>query len=602
MGRRSRSVHERRDVPLKRDMKHAMRAEARGRSVPPTREAYVQLAGSERGSQAVGEAVISRHNQRFENIVGVAAAEADEVISTLHTVPALDAFLLHHGVSLRAHPPSPYGSHADHLRWGVDSAVSAMRFVLVGNVIGAAVVARTQLERWTEHRSRALGVERADGETTSDWYTRVWRLPTELRDRYVDVWGEGGSVDQPAGATWLDLSEVLHGRGALLDCVRWDATEVLDRGHLDARLRGSEAVHHAVRLWLSHLTMCLVMTAREGDTPEGLLGGLLMMPYELPATRDMTFPLPLLWPLNTDTLAITAGGVGNAVEDYDQVVRDGYGGDYTGAAMNSFLNRRARAVSFAGMFLDAEADMLGDDFDPTGVARREQAYMLISEIAGLLCAWGSGPPADALATAACALRASLWLWLEDDDRAMVAARTVLEQTARLRTWRRKPVKAATIEAKGSAATPRDWLEAAGWRRLSILNSSLGEYSHAAMRARWAGAHDVLTELGRVDAPDGSDPRFTARGSTLNDIAMAFGVEVHELATTESPVLAEALLDVLPLGEDAGEDLERWLDRCWAHRGQPLGDPVFRVATDGSPLQWRPPSPTKEPWCLPRNRP
>jgi len=80
-----------------------------------------------------------------------------------------------------------------------------------------------------------------------------------------------------------------------------------------------------------------------------------------------------------------------------------------------------------------------------------------------------------------------------------------------------------------------------------LNRTLGEYSHESMRARWAGAHNALTELGRVD-DSGHDPRLTARGDALNDVALVFGVEVREHVATEDPELAAAFAEVLPVGD------------------------------------------------------
>jgi hypothetical protein len=85
-------------------------------------------------------------------------------------------------------------------------------------------------------------------------------------------------------------------------------------------------------------------------------------------------------------------------------------------------------------------------------------------MAAMLAVWlreGNTVPlaADAFAVCASALRSALWLWLEDDDRAMGCLRCVIEQLARARTWRVKPERAAKIEASlnathGTGSKPR----------------------------------------------------------------------------------------------------------------------------------------------------
>src|SRR5665647_3936431 len=109
------------------------------------------------------------------------------------------------------------------------------------------------------------------------------------------------------------------------------------------------------------------------------------------------------------------------------------------------------------------------------------------------------------------IRSTQWLWLEDDDRAMAVLRCVLEQVARSRTWRLKPEKARLLEER-SETTPRDWLENAGWRRLSPLNRALGEFAHVRPSRRWNAARALLASL-QLDV-DEDTAIFTARGAAL----------------------------------------------------------------------------------------
>jgi hypothetical protein len=225
--------------------------------------------------------------------------------------------------------------------------------------------------------------------------------------------------------------------------------------------------------------------------------------------------------------------------------------------------------------LDQEKIQLGDAFAPAAIGSREFAYMMIDEAAGLLSLWTDGDVSDAFAVAASALRAALWLWLEDDDRSLVLARTVLEQTARLRTWRLKPERAAKVAARGDRVRSRDWLEEAGWRRLSVLNRSLGEFAHASpQRAKWSGAREALIKI-QPDLISPSPAAQTARGSTLNAVAFAFGTEVMNATRAMHPDIADALATVLPYERsETSNEIEGWLERCWQHRRHSFGEPEF----------------------------
>lgn len=168
--------------------------------------------------------------------------------------------------------------------------------------------------------------------------------------------------------------------------------------------------------------------------------------------------------------------------------------NYSQRSFEALASRRGRAAGWAMYAFDEERRALGAEFNPANLAGRENSYIIINETAALLSLWTQGHVADALAISSCALRAAFWLWLEDDERAMILARTVIEQAARLRTWRLKSDKAALIEQRGARASSRDWLEAAGWRRLSILNRSLGEFPHSTREARWSGAREALIKI------------------------------------------------------------------------------------------------------------
>jgi hypothetical protein len=245
---------------------------------------------------------------------------------------------------------------------------------------------------------------------------------------------------------------------------------------------------------------------------------------------------------------------------------------YSERAVRAFISRRLRAVSWAKAAFEMEQRQLGERFSPDTLEVREFSYIIIGEVAALLARWTGGPQSDALAIASCAVRAAHLLWLEDDDRAMILARTVVEQAARLRAWRLKPQKAKLLEEQGSRTSTRDWLEAAGWRRLSILNRSLGEFAHVTPESRWTGAREVLAAIQDRDPELGAAPIQTARGSTLNAVVFSFGAELSYLIREHHSPVAKAFESVLPYADESksAARIEEWLQRCWNNRSLSLG--------------------------------
>jgi hypothetical protein len=92
-----------------------MRADRRGRLVPPTQEAYERIAQSA-GPSAIVEALIARHNMRWGNIQRNVSDLGVPVMETLHVVFPLDVFLWKTGVRF-TELPADYGLNwPTHLR------------------------------------------------------------------------------------------------------------------------------------------------------------------------------------------------------------------------------------------------------------------------------------------------------------------------------------------------------------------------------------------------------------------------------------------------------------------------------------------------------
>lgn len=566
VGRKSREKLRRRVDSSYKARVEAAQAEHRGRRVLPTPDAYKRAAQSG-GPSAVVEALISRHNVRWGNIAKNVADLGVPVTETLHVVFPLDVFLWKAGVRF-AEMPVDYGeSWPSHLRWGLDSAFQVSRMVLCANAVGAAVIARTQLERWSANRSFSNNFVQSDGQSTADYYTQIWG---------------GEHPPLSAGTVWIDLSEVLHGRGQLVDSVRWEAVELAAPARIEESRYATSSVLTAAQLSLRQILNCIAELAEDLGIPAKRARALHLLPLSLPTAGIISDVRWMLWPINFKMTGKNGSPISEYRGSYLQDVELQATGKkdeprhYSERGVRAFASRRLRAAKGAAAAFEAEEQLSGSDFDPEILCNREFAYIIIAETSALLAGWLNGPVSDALATSSCAIRAAYMLWLEDDDRAMVAARTIIEQAARLRAWRTKPEKAALLEQRAPQTATRDWLETAGWRRLSVLNRSLGEFSHFSERSKWSGAREALSVIQERADDAKSAPASTARGSALNSILFAFGSELSYLVRLYPESLAEAFESVLPYADDdnSADQIESWLQRCWVHRTHSFGDRDF----------------------------
>jgi hypothetical protein len=245
-------------------------------------------------------------------------------------------------------------------------------------------------------------------------------------------------------------------------------------------------------------------------------------------------------------------------------------------AVLAFAWQRYSVARGAQQAFEEERRILGDEFNLDGLRGREVPYLLTSEIAGLVSGWASETCiSSAAAAVSTSIRSAYWLWLEDDDRAMGVLRTTLEQTARLRVWRRRPDKARKLEAS-ERTTPRDWLESAGWRRLEALNRALGEMAHTRVGSRWHGARALLGQLQPALSTETS--MYTARGFCLDTVISLAGRELVLATQAFSPAVAKAFASTLRLPAEVNDqgdaEVEEFMNRAWAQRTTSLGPPTF----------------------------
>jgi hypothetical protein len=128
--------------------------------------------------------------------------------------------------------------------------------MIAGQPIGAAVIARTQLERWSSNLQFNSHLSQESGETTAAWLTRLWSSPgVPLQKRPATV-----------GSLFSDLSELLHGRGPLLPLVWLDVADVTGLPSASEAQR-LDTITDALLVSTTQLRTCLATAAEDQDLP-----------------------------------------------------------------------------------------------------------------------------------------------------------------------------------------------------------------------------------------------------------------------------------------------------------------------------------------------
>ncbi|MGY2119178.1 hypothetical protein ACW9HR_35245 [Nocardia gipuzkoensis] len=472
---------------------------------------------------------------------------------------------------LGAHPLRPTiltgRTWADHLAWGLDSISAAVRLMLSLQPIGAAIIARTQLERWSANMGFNTGISQTSGEDTVTWLNRLWSdcgvwLPEHKRQ---------------IGDLFAALSELLHARGPLMPLVWLDAIEITDAPTSD-HVRLMEKISEALALSLGHLRLCLATAVEDQGAPE-YAASVASVPLVTPAESWVPHLAPWVWPMVPDHFKSPVLQTPiNVAEVYYQKVsaalRAGHEPDIPrqGWPLYSFGHHRFRALTLSLAASEREREVVGQEPGYTIQDTMVNAD-LAGEMAAMLAAWLRSDPtrkpvADALAVCSSALRSAVWLWLEDDSRAMGCLRCVIEQIARVRAWRVKPNRAIKIEASQSS-TPRDWIEAAGWRRLGLFNRALGEFAHGATTAEWDLARHALVTI-QHDADKNQQAHLTGRSHALRASIFIVSRECAAWVDSFGSPLGEAYRKVIDMDVNEADGLiEALMNRSWEKRSTPL---------------------------------
>lgn len=462
MGRKSRERRFRRQNGItspaidRRARAEGLRLQQRGSELGPTLADFIAATAVD-GHVWIRQRLLASHNLRMVALGRMPAEYLAVCWKPLGHMTFLYGGLLRAGMALDdlAEHPAQQGDWMRHLRWGLDSVQQSVRLLLAGQLTAAAVIARGQLERWTENRAHNLKTERQSDESSEAYVHRVWNLlpnsafiPTTSVTETVDACGER-----------VNPREVMRGLAGLIHAERY--VEVIDWSNnafstpcVTATL-AANAVSKALMLSVEQLTICVATLLREQNqhTDAEIVrtsSGVQVPPVALAA------PSESLWPVTP--LLIEGNGVGKVfalANKYDAVLNDRRpeGRLYNDAEMMllSFTHFRARCIRHAANALSEEVKILGRRPTEAELSWTELPPEVVSEMAAALASWHPLETASHAAAAAVAdaLRSSYWLWLEDDQRSMAALRVVLEQTARLRVWRLKPRHAERLEQNGS---------------------------------------------------------------------------------------------------------------------------------------------------------
>jgi hypothetical protein len=465
--------------------------------------------------------------------------------------------------------------------------------MLAGQFLGAAVIARSQLERWALNVAHDAKVTQLPGESTADYYDRLWAAlepttasfilsednrPSSPEVKLVTT----GEVVKP-GLLFDAVSEFLHGRGPGVAAARVEACDLLKPRYDRTCLEFGEQLLDLIELSVDRVRNCVCTAlAQRGDQNRAV--GLFEISRVTESAGDEPYPAWSLWPfdprtgLARDTVEQLRENAAlmDRVRDGEKPARRLYRNDEISNIF--FLDSRARSAEFALRAFETEATLNGGQLDMRGLHGRQQAVVLAAEILALLSKWDSREEASAAAAvASSALRSALWLWLEDDNRAMAALRVVLESLARLRAWNTKPARALKLESRGPATNTVRWLYEAGWKRLRPFNKALGELAHTRVDSRWMGARSLLVALQPPD--DQSEHAFlTGRGYALDSVVSLAVKTALEGVGRVSPDLGRSMTDLMSSTRiyDEGVDrrLEQWLDRTLAQESFDLGQSEF----------------------------
>ena len=589
MGHKSRHKLERRlgqtQSTPKQLQRATLKAHRRARNVPPTVEAYERVAAS--GPTRLIETLIGRHSTRIDNLDAVAQRSMDHCVRPLVSVYQLDAIFIRQGHHLNQHSPPHESPWPTHLSWSVESTIAALRLMLAGQIVGAAIILRQQLGRWTLLLARAESVAWRRREPIESYIARAWtqramdKLGLHAFDVALnDIFDDLDDHPRTTGAINTDHEHVpIDGRALCPAHLHHTLCELIDAQHADQRIK-CEVTHDLdaepspthtnapAQTLLDTLALCMIQMrlaaattyvfTRDRDAMRGipLVSSLperrpLQRPsgIQLPLSKPVaTRPPPALVPLIDPEFAtfVAAADLGPLYTDYHTALADR-------STDQRFTPQQLAELTFAAhrfsrLLVTANACAQYREISDERLKIHQHLtpaspYVLTAEFAALCGLWNQSRPQIAAAATqiSSTLLSGYWLWIEEDDRAMGILRCTLHQAARLRTWHVHPDAAQALQSR-SCTTPRRWITMAGWSKFRSLDRALFEFAHANRESRLDAA--AILNDDRSD-PETPISEWVARQLALDSVTVLAAAEtLRVVAAHQSPAIADTMREAL----------------------------------------------------------
>jgi hypothetical protein len=589
MGRKSRYKLERRLGQVQSTPKQVQRArlkaQRRARNVPPTVEAYERVAAG--GPTRLVKTLIGRYSTRIDNLAAVAQLSMDHCLAPLVSICHLDAVFIRQGHQLDQHSPPHESPWPTQLSWGLESTIAALRLMLVGQTIGAAINLRQQLGRWTLLLARAGPVVQRRGEPTESFIARAWtQRAMDMLGQYTfdvalaDAFDDLDDHPPTTGAIAADHEHVhIDGRTLCPAHVYHTLCELTDAHHADQRI-DCEVVHDLdaepsatdtngpTQVLLDALALCLLQMrlaavttyvfARDRDAMRGipLVSSLperrpLQHPSEiqLPLSKPVaTGPPPAIVPLIDPEFAtfVAVADLGPLYTDYHTALADRSTAQHRTPQQLAELTFAAHR--FSRLLITANACAQDREISDGRLKIHQHLtpaspHILTAEFAALCALWNPSQPEIAAAATqiSATLLAGYWLWIEEDDRAMGILRCTLHHAARLRTWHVHPDTAQALQST-SCTTPPRWITMARWSKFRTLDRALFEFAHANRESRLDAAA-ILND--HRNNPENPITQRVARQTALDTVTVLAAAEIlRVVAAQQSPAIADAMREAL----------------------------------------------------------
>jgi hypothetical protein len=510
----------------------------------------------------------------------------DHCLPHLLSVCELDAVFVRRGHCLTQHATPHESPWPPHLSWSLLSTIAALRLMLAGQTVGAAIILRQQLGRWTLLLGLAAGIGRRRHESIESFIARAWTRSTMCKlgtfapdiaaiDRFDDLDEHPrttGVIDTdhehvPIDGRAICPAHLYHTLCKLIDArhadqgVEHEAVHDLDAEDSATDVNGpTDALSDTLALCIIQMRLAAAAIChphRDPDTAQAInpMSGperrftQYTLETPLPLCKSLVTGLtPALVPLVGAELAsfTNIDDLGTLFIDYHTVLTDG-------CRAQHYTHQQLAELAFAAhrcaRFLITETGHAQDLELSDGRLKIHQhltlrsPQILTAEFAALCALWNQSRPETAAAATqiSSTLLAGYWLWLEEDDRAMGILQCTLHQAARLRTWHVHPDAAQALQST-SSTTPRRWMNIAGWSQYRSLDRALFEFAHANRESRLDAA-GILLDDHRND-PESPLAQRVARQTALDKVTALAAAETIRVVAAQSPAIADIMREAL----------------------------------------------------------